>query len=85
MFPNLKTAILEFIANEYKLDPETIGEDLNFQTDLNLTPDEFTSLLQRLQDSLDFTLPEDKVVQIVTLEDLFGVLGLDTESDPVIA
>ena len=79
MPPNLKTAILEFVANEFKLDPGTVTPDLNFQTDLNLTPPQLVDLLDRLQESLDFTLPEDKAATIASIEDLFT--ALDPEPD----
>lgn len=81
MHPKLKTAILDYLANEYKLDPASMGEDFNFHTDLGLDPNGLLDLFQRLQDALDFSLPDEKLTQIVTIEDLFIVLGLDTDPD----
>jgi acyl carrier protein len=79
MSENIKNAIIEFIANEFKLDPQTVGDDLNFSIDLGLTPPAIQDLLQRLQDSLDFTLPEDKLNNITSIEDL--VLLLDDQEN----
>lgn len=78
----LKSAILDFLANEFKLDPNTLGEDINFYTDLSLDQPAVLDLLIRLQETLDFNLPEDKLGQISTIEDLFLLLGLETDSDP---
>lgn len=85
--PNLKTAILEFLGNEFKLEPKNIGEDLNFITDLNLDPGGLSDLLQRMQDALDFTLPDDKGRSLATLEDLFMALDLNPPdpADPAAA
>lgn len=67
---NLETAIKEFLANEYKLDPQNIDEDFSLTNDLHLDPPALADLLQRLQDALNFTIPEDKVLNISTVEDL---------------
>ena len=80
--PNLKTAILEFLGNEFKLNPKNISEDLSFTTDLNLDPLALFDLLQRMQDALDFTLPEDKGRDITNLEDLFTALDLNPTDQP---
>lgn len=79
---NLKSAIIHFIANEFKLEPRSIaGMDLNFLIDLNLDREELTALLQRLQDALNFTLPEDANMSIETLEDLLRAVDPDMEKD----
>lgn len=78
----LKSAILDFLANEFKLDPHSLGEDLNFLTDLSLDQSDLLDLLTRLQETLDFNIPEDKLSSIATIEDLFLILGLETENDP---
>lgn len=75
MQPNLKKAIIEFIANEFKLNPEGMNPDLSFTIDLGLDAEHFSDLLQRLQDSLDFTLPEDKIPEIFTIDDIFTILS----------
>jgi len=75
--PNLKTAIIEFIKDEFRLEPTAVTEDLHFLADLNLTPGSLSDLLARMQEALDFSLPEDKTNTIQTLEDLF--LALDTD------
>lgn len=80
--PNLKTAILEFLGNEFKLEPKNIGEDLSFTADLNLDPQSLWDLLQRMQDALNFSLPEDRGRDITSLEDLFTALDLDTSDQP---
>lgn len=55
---NLKSAIIQFLANEFKFDPNTLSLDTSFSQDLGLSDSEVTDLLQRLQDSLNFILPE---------------------------
>ncbi len=70
MTPNLKTAILEFLANEFKLKPEEVREDLSFTNDLDLNPGQLQDLLERLQEALDFILPEEKIPGIETIFDL---------------
>lgn len=79
MPPHLKDAIIQFIANEFKLQPETISEDLSFADDLSLSPEEVIDLLQRLQDALDFVLPEDTKVQ--SLGDLFETIKTDSPEE----
>ena len=82
MQPPLKTAILEFLANEFKLNPDGLAEDINFRTDLNLSPNDISDLIERLQDALDFTFPEgENISQINTLGDLFTLLDIETDSD----
>lgn len=70
MSPHLKTAIIEFLANEFKLQPGNVNPDTSFTTDLGLSPVELAELLQRLQDALNIILPEDRVPQINTVADL---------------
>jgi len=77
MNPNLETAIIHFLANEYHLAPENILPDTDFFTDLNLTQDQFIDLAGRMQDALNFTLPEEKINEIHTLTDLFNSLAPD--------
>ena len=75
---NIKSAIIHFLANEFKLEPETITKDLQFQ-DLGLSQAQVQDLLGRMQDALSFDLPEDKASDIVTIEDLFRVIDPDDE------
>ena len=77
MNPNLKIAILEFLANEYHLPAADISSDTGFYSDLKLNADEVADLLTRMQDALNFTLSEDKLWEIRTIDDLF--LALDPE------
>ena len=81
MNPNLKSAILNFLADEFKKDLATVTPDLNFTTDLDLTEQNVSDLLQRLQDSLNVILPEDKLAQILTVGDLINALEQDSEPD----
>jgi acyl carrier protein len=74
MNPNLQTAIFEFIGNEFHLDPQKITVDLNFQSDLHLTPDQFSVLLQHMEDALNFSIPEEKFDGISTINDLFEAI-----------
>lgn len=74
MNPQLHTAILEFLGNEFKISPGDLIPETNFFLDLNLTPDQLSDLLQRLQDALNIILPEDKVPQISTIGDIFSAL-----------
>jgi len=80
--PNLKTAIVEFVKDEFRLEPTAITEDLNFVTDLGLDSASLTDLLARLQEALDFTLPEEKTSTIQTLEDLFQALEVEPSDTP---
>lgn len=74
---NLQSAIIQFLANEFHFEADQVTPDTNFQTDLGLTPTQVTDLLQRLQESLDFILPEDKTDSITTV----GALLQLTETD----
>lgn len=74
MNPNLEKAIIEFLANEYQLPPESVIPDTDFHIDLNLTQDQLNDLLTRMQDALDFTLSEDRMPGIHTVSDLFASL-----------
>ncbi len=78
---NLKNPIIQFLANEFKLDPANIDTDLNFFTDLNLTPDQLSVLLQRLQDALDFSLPVDRELHLETIQDLLTALNPELETE----
>lgn len=66
MTSQLKTAIIEFLANEFKMAPDNLTPDLSFSVDLGLSPSELQDLLQRLQDSLSFILPEDSAISTVS-------------------
>ncbi len=79
MNPNLQTAILEFLANEFHLDVAKISPDLNLETDLHLTPDQINDLFQRMQDALNFSLPDEKIPSLVTVADLFSALSSSGE------
>jgi len=77
MNPNLKVAIIEFIANEFHLAPEAITPDLNFTTDLGLSQDQISDLLQRIQDALNFILPDEKSTDLDSVGDLLNALEED--------
>ncbi|KKU56095.1 hypothetical protein A3H89_05020 [Candidatus Amesbacteria bacterium RIFCSPLOWO2_02_FULL_48_11] len=74
MNPNLKSAIIEFLANEFQVNSDTLIPDTSFTLDLNLSLQATLDLLQRLQDALNFTLPEDKISGINTISDIFSAL-----------
>jgi acyl carrier protein len=78
MNPNLTQAIIQFLANEYHLHPEDIIPDTDFYTDFALTQEQLTDLIGRMQDALDFILPEDKISDIKTVGDLLASLEPDT-------
>jgi acyl carrier protein len=79
MNPNLKQAIIEYLADEFHLNSDQISEDTQFAADLNLTPPQILDLLQRLQDALNFSLPEDKLTEINSVMDLFEILEPETD------
>jgi acyl carrier protein len=78
MNPNLKEAVVHFLADEFHLSPDNILPDTDFMLDFNLSADQLTDLIERLQDALDFVLPEDKVGNIQTVRDLFVCLTPET-------
>lgn len=80
MTSQLKTAIVEFLANEFKMAPDQLTEDLSFSADLKLSPDQFQDLLQRLQDSLSFILPENAVIN--TVLDLLALTEEENHDEP---
>jgi len=80
MTPQLKTAIIEFLANEFKMAPDNLTPDLSFSTDFGLTPSELQDLLQRLQDSLSFILPEDP--EIASVSDILKLVSDEEEPEP---
>jgi acyl carrier protein len=71
MNPNLEQAIVLFLANEFHLRAEDVLPDTDFYTDFNLNEDQVSELISRIQDALEFTIPEDKVAEIHTVGDLF--------------
>ena len=73
----IKTAIIQFLANEFQLDPDHLNPDTSFTTDLGLTAEQLTDLLQRLQESLGVILPEDKVPAIATIGNLLELFEED--------
>ena len=81
MEPNQKTAIIHFLANEFKMQPEILNGDLNFQIDLDLTPDQVSNLIQRLQEALDLSLPDDQVSRVETVEDLLKIVDPDLDTE----
>jgi acyl carrier protein len=74
MNPNLKQAVIHFLANEYHVHPEDILPDTDFSLDFNLTQDQLVDLIGRMQDALDFILSEDKINEITTVGDLLTSL-----------
>ena len=70
-------AIIQFLANEFQLDPDHLNPDTRFTTDLGLTAEQLTDLLQRLQESLGVILPEDKVPAIATIGNLLELFEED--------
>ena len=80
MNPQLNQAINAFILNEFKLEPKVLDPDFDFTDDLGLTPEQLNNFLQRLQEALSITIPEDKILQIITLGDLCSALSSDDET-----
>ena len=72
----LQTAILEFLGNELKLDPQNISPDTAF-ADLGLNQTQISDILNRLQDALGITLPEDKDTSIASVGDLLSLVEED--------
>lgn len=73
----VRTAIIQFLSNEFRLDPDHLNPDTSFAADLELSPDQLTDLLQRLQESLGIILPEDKVPAITTVGQLLDIFEED--------
>lgn len=83
MNPNLQQAVIQFLADEYHIRPEDIIPDTDLMTDFGLSPDQLTDLIGRMQDALDFILPEDKISDIKTVSDLLTSLEPEThEPEP---
>jgi acyl carrier protein len=74
MNPNLEQAIVLFLANEFHLRPEDVLPDTDFFIDFNLNEDQVAELITRIQDALEFAIPEEKVAEIHTVGDLFTSL-----------
>lgn len=79
MNPNLKQAIIEYLADEFHLNPDALSEDTQFSADLNLSSSQILDLLQRLQDALNFSLPEEKLAEVNSISDLFEILEPEAE------
>jgi len=79
MNPQVKKAIIQFIADEYHLQPDNIDIDLDFEADLRIPPAELPEFFHRLQDALNISLPEEKLTDVHLLSDLFNVLNQDYE------
>lgn len=71
---HLKSAIIQFLANEFKFEPSNLSMDTSFSQDLGLTEPEISDLLQRLQDSLNFILPEDATTNVGTIGQLISLI-----------
>lgn len=67
---NLKKAIIQFLANEFHLEPENITEDTSFESDLGVLPTQLPELLRNLQDALNITLTEEQIAGIATVGQL---------------
>jgi len=80
MNPQLNQAINAFILNEFKLEPKLLDPDFDFAEDLGLTQDQLNDFLQRLQEALSVSIPEDKIFLIKTLDDLYSALNSDDET-----
>ena len=75
----IKTAIIQFLSDEFHLDPEGLNPDTAFEADLGLSPQQLADLLQRLQDSLNIVLPEDKLDSITTVSNLLELMEEENE------
>jgi acyl carrier protein len=79
MNPNLERAIIQFLANEFHLQPEDILPDTDFYLDLNLNKEQLADLFERMEDALNFILTEDKIGEIKTVSDL--MISLEPDSN----
>lgn len=70
-------AIIQFLANEFQLNPDHLNPDTSFTADLGLSPEQVTDLLQRLQESLGIILPEDKIQNLTTIGNLLELFEED--------
>ena len=70
----VKTAIIQFLSDEFHLDPEGLNPDTAFEADLGLSSQQLADLLQRLQDSLNIILPEDKLDSLTTISNLLELI-----------
>ena len=75
----IKTAIIQFLSDEFHLDPEGLNPDTAFEVDLGLSSSQLADLLQRLQDSLNIILPEDKLDSITTVNSLLELMEEENE------
>ncbi len=76
---NVKPAIVQFLANEFHLEPEGITEDTNFSEDLGINPAQIAELLKNLQDALNIVLPEE--ANITTVGELFAAVESEEDED----
>lgn len=74
---NIKAAIIQYLANEFQLEPEGVTADLNFNLDLGLDNKQLLDLLQRLQESLGIVLPEERTETITTVGELLNLIEDD--------
>ncbi len=80
---HLKSAILEFLSDEFKSSGQSLTIDTNFIHDLHQTPDELADLFHRIEDALSLTLAEEKIPKITTIGDLVLAFGYDEEDNDI--
>lgn len=76
----IQKAIREFLSDEFKIDPDHLNPDTTF-ADLGVSPSELVDLLQRLQDSLNIILPEEKISHITTVGQLLDIVSEEDDSN----
>jgi acyl carrier protein len=74
---NIKTAIIQFLANEFHLEADNITEDTGLDTDLGLNKLQISDLLRNMQDSLNITLPEEEFESITTVGEILTAIEAD--------
>ena len=79
MNPQLQTAVIQFLANEFQVEADTINMDTSLIEDFNLNPQQITDLMQRMQESLGLILPEEKINQLQTISDIIDILTSESE------
>ncbi len=78
---NIKNAIIQFLANEFHMEADSINEDTSFETDFGLNASQVEELLQKLEESLNIILPEEQTSSIVTVGQLLESIESEDAED----
>ncbi|KRN31718.1 acyl carrier protein [Weissella halotolerans] len=66
--------VAALVADHFELDPKTVTEGMNLQSDVDADSIDFVELILEMEDEFDANISDDDAAQLITIADIVNYI-----------